>query len=295
VQPLQEWRKAAEPMAASNTTQKDNVGLNSKVFTIHVFPANSSYNHKRAVALNPLHGPWPKNDGYETFISTALRRAVPRGYVSPGLRDWETGRQLSQDPLGFEDEGAESLLGSTIRRSFFIEKRRRKLESDVPDVMRSLAAVAKASTSSPLQLTAQGTAATAEGPQPGKDTSSDTASYTSSLSGSMPASSDPHGSANATKSAADSHDDDALSLISTAQRSDTAGESQLAEKHLQGSQVPSSPVLSDTVTNIHSDALRKPLKSNELSWDKAKNTSKGKKDKNERVSPKDFHELFKGP
>ncbi|KAF3008145.1 hypothetical protein E8E14_002057 [Neopestalotiopsis sp. 37M] len=129
-----------------DTTAATSMGLSSKTFTIRVFPANASFSHKRAVELNPLHGPWPRNDGYDTFVSLALKKSVPGSRMSPGLRDWDTGRQLSPDPLGYEDEGAESLLGGRSRRSYFIEKRRRKAETEVPDVMQSLAAVAKSST-----------------------------------------------------------------------------------------------------------------------------------------------------
>ncbi|KAI4600682.1 hypothetical protein KJ359_012844 [Pestalotiopsis sp. 9143b] len=146
VQPAEEWREGSGPAGSSNSVEHSSLGLTSKTFTIHVFPANPSFSHKRAVELNPLHGPWPRHDGYDTYVSMALKKAVPGGRMSPGLRDWDTGKQISQGSLGREDEGAESLLGSKLRRSYFIEKRRRKAETELPDVMKSLAAVAKAST-----------------------------------------------------------------------------------------------------------------------------------------------------
>lgn len=147
VQPVEEWREGSGSTGTSNNLEhSSSLGLISKTFTIHVFPANPSFSHKRAVESNPLHGPWPRNDGYDTYVSMALKKAVPGGRMSPGLRDWDTGKQISQGSLGREDEGAESLLGSKSRRSYFIEKRRRKAETELPDVMKSLAAVAKSST-----------------------------------------------------------------------------------------------------------------------------------------------------
>ncbi|ETS82141.1 hypothetical protein PFICI_07143 [Pestalotiopsis fici W106-1] len=146
VQPVEQWRRrGSKSTGTGDTTAEISMGLISKTFTIHVFPANASFNHKRAVELSPLHGPWPRNDGYDTFVSLALKKSIPGSRMSPGLRDWHTGRQLSQDPMGHEDEGAESLLGSKSRRSYFIERRIRKAENEIPDVMRSLAAVAKSS------------------------------------------------------------------------------------------------------------------------------------------------------
>lgn len=152
VQPVEE---AHAEQQTDNTLGKGTLGLNSKTFTIHVFPGSAEYSHKRAVSQSPLHGPWPKKGAYETFISAALRRSVPGGHLAPGFRDWDTGNQLSEDPAGFEAEGAESLLGrSTKRRAFFYQERRRKIEADVPDVMRSLAAVAEAVPPAPPRRTA---------------------------------------------------------------------------------------------------------------------------------------------
>lgn len=165
VQPLEEWREGIGSTGTSNNLEhSSSLGLISKTFTIHVFPANPSFSHKRAVESNPLHGPWPRNDGYDTYVSMALKKAVPGGRMSPGLRDWDTGKQISQGSLGREDEGAESLLGSKSRRSYFIEKRRRKAETELPDVMKSLAAVAKSSTAT---LSRQEPAQDAIKPSPG--------------------------------------------------------------------------------------------------------------------------------
>ncbi|KAI1861450.1 hypothetical protein JX265_004462 [Neoarthrinium moseri] len=126
------------------------LGLKSKIFTVHVFPANASYDHHRAVKLNPLHGPWPDNGVRQTYISAAMRLAVTPGPMTGALRDWETGHQSSDNPAGIEDEGAEALLGSSKRGSYFIKERLRKRQlGKVPDVMQSLAAVARAAPPSP--------------------------------------------------------------------------------------------------------------------------------------------------
>ncbi|KAK9426173.1 hypothetical protein SUNI508_12534 [Seiridium unicorne] len=155
VQPLNE-ESQGESKQAGNTIGRGRLGLRSKIFTLHVFPANAAYSHKRTIGLNPLHGPWPDNEGYDTFVSTALRRSLPPGHMSPGLRDWETGNQLSQDAAGFEAESAESLLGVTKQRAFFHRERRRRVEAELPDVMRSLAAVAESSTTpSPRRIDAE--------------------------------------------------------------------------------------------------------------------------------------------
>ncbi|KAH8671210.1 hypothetical protein BX600DRAFT_509903 [Xylariales sp. PMI_506] len=125
--------------------ERGSIGLNAKTFTIHVFPANYDYNHQRAIEMNPLHGPWPDTDGRETFMSATLKRTVPSGALARALRDWETGHQLSGGPMPLEEEGAQSLIKKVQHgRSFILERRRRReYKNNVPDVMRSLAAVAQ--------------------------------------------------------------------------------------------------------------------------------------------------------
>ncbi|KAH6655441.1 hypothetical protein BKA67DRAFT_534366 [Truncatella angustata] len=141
VQPLEEWQgesKTDKPVGGAG------LGLNSKIFTIHVFPGNAAYSHKQAISQNPLYGPWPARSGYETFVSAALRRTVPGSHMAAGLRDWDTGNQLSEDLSNSAEEGAETLLGmSTRHKKTFYEERRRKAETRIPDVMTSLAAVAE--------------------------------------------------------------------------------------------------------------------------------------------------------
>ncbi|KAF7532323.1 hypothetical protein G7054_g8063 [Neopestalotiopsis clavispora] len=152
VQPAEQWRReGSNPgwlLKKNRDTQMDereNTSQSEKITGMGDTTAATSIGLTRRRAESP---PWamPRNDGYDTFVSLALKKSVPGSRMSPGLRDWDTGRQLSQDPLGYEDEGAESLLRGKSRRSYFIEKRRRKAETEVPDVMRSLAAVAKSST-----------------------------------------------------------------------------------------------------------------------------------------------------
>ncbi|KAI0134432.1 hypothetical protein BJ170DRAFT_591410 [Xylariales sp. AK1849] len=128
--------------------ERASLGLNSKIFTIHVFPANPTYNHKRAVGRSPLHGPWPPNAGRETFISAALKKTIPASALAPALRKWEAGHQSTGDFMGFEAEGAPSLLGGTTPGQSFIQERHveRKNDEVIPDVMKSLAAVADAKT-----------------------------------------------------------------------------------------------------------------------------------------------------
>ncbi|KAI1764199.1 hypothetical protein GGR53DRAFT_331002 [Hypoxylon sp. FL1150] len=143
------------PLPSSNATQKtpafDDLGLSHKTFTLHVFAANKTYNHKTVVRRNPLHGPWPSNGSRETFMSAALYGPVPSGAVAPGLRDWHTANQLSRDSTSFADEGSEGaaavLLGKkrlSPREAFIMERiRARRNAKQIPSVMRSLAAFAE--------------------------------------------------------------------------------------------------------------------------------------------------------
>lgn len=69
-----------------------------KTFTLRIEPSQNHYEHKRVIRLNPLHGPWPasvRED--EDFISAALQQVVPKDLAAPGLFDWHTAGQLSED------------------------------------------------------------------------------------------------------------------------------------------------------------------------------------------------------
>ncbi|KAI1370759.1 hypothetical protein F4677DRAFT_451048 [Hypoxylon crocopeplum] len=129
------------------------LGLSHKTFTLHMFAANKTYNHKDAVSRNPLHGPWPSNSR-ETFVSAALRRSIPSGAMAPALRDWHTANQLSRDSASFADEGAEGaatvLLGKkrlSPQEIFLMERiRARRNAKGIPAVMKSLAAFADGNT-----------------------------------------------------------------------------------------------------------------------------------------------------
>ncbi|OTB00869.1 hypothetical protein M426DRAFT_15094 [Hypoxylon sp. CI-4A] len=149
------------PMAPSKATTTTPalsfLGLSHRTFTLHMFAANKTYNHKEAVRRNPLHGPWPSGGSKETFISAALRRSVPSGSMAPALRDWHTANQLSRDSTSFADEGAEGaaamLLGKkrlSSREVYFMERiRARRNAGRAPAVMMGLAAFADTSAESP--------------------------------------------------------------------------------------------------------------------------------------------------
>ncbi|KAI0179567.1 hypothetical protein GGR52DRAFT_311942 [Hypoxylon sp. FL1284] len=151
-----------DPLPPSDATQKtptfDHLGLAHRSFTLHVFAANKTYSHKEVIRRNPLHGPWPPNDG-ETFMSAALYMSIPSGAMAPGLRDWHTANQLSRDSTSFADEGPQGaaavLLGKqrpSSREAFLMERiRARWNEKETPAVMKSLAAFAdgKATDASP--------------------------------------------------------------------------------------------------------------------------------------------------
>ncbi|KAI1394266.1 uncharacterized protein F4822DRAFT_43279 [Hypoxylon trugodes] len=146
------------PMAPSKLTKTtpafSDLGLSHKSFTLHMFAANRTFNHKEAVRRNPLHGPWPSNGNRETFVSTALRTSVPSGAMAPALRDWHTANQLSRDSISFADEGAEGaasvLLGKkrhSPKEVFLMERiRARWNQKKIPAVMKSLAAFADSQT-----------------------------------------------------------------------------------------------------------------------------------------------------
>lgn len=126
------------------TARTEEIGLKTRSFTISVFPANAAFSHKRIIQLNPLHGPWPPGDSGDSYISAALRKSIPAGAMQPGLRDWETGRQLSAEFVGPEDEVATTLLGLSKHGKAFVKERLWKKQRNVPDVMKSLGSVADA-------------------------------------------------------------------------------------------------------------------------------------------------------
>ncbi|XXH04272.1 hypothetical protein Hte_010686 [Hypoxylon texense] len=155
-----------DPLPPSTATQKtpafDDLGLSHKTFTLHVFAANKSYNHRDVVRRNPLHGRWPSNNNNnrETFMSAALYASVPSGAMAPGLRDWHTANQLSRDSTSFADEGAEGAAAALLekkrpssREAFIMERiRARRNAQEIPAVMKSLAAFAdgKVNEASPM-------------------------------------------------------------------------------------------------------------------------------------------------
>ncbi|KAI1778664.1 hypothetical protein F4818DRAFT_306372 [Hypoxylon cercidicola] len=142
------------PLPPSVATQKtpafDDLGLSHRTFTLHVFAANKTYNHKGVVRRNPLHGPWPSNSNRETFMSAALYKSVPSGAMAPGLRDWHTANQLSRDSTSFADEGTEGAATVLLeqkrlssREAFIMERiRARRNAREIPAIMKSLAAFA---------------------------------------------------------------------------------------------------------------------------------------------------------
>ncbi|KAI8629904.1 hypothetical protein F5Y19DRAFT_62911 [Xylariaceae sp. FL1651] len=143
------------PLPTSSTSKPTpasfDLGLSHRTFTLHVFPANTSYDHKAEIRKNAIHGPWPGDGKTETFISAALRRVIPSGAMAPALRDWETGNQLARDSDSFADDGREGaasmFLGKkriSAQEAFIMERiRRREAEHNTPKVMRSLVQFAK--------------------------------------------------------------------------------------------------------------------------------------------------------
>ncbi|KAI2775647.1 hypothetical protein F4815DRAFT_395436 [Daldinia loculata] len=141
---------APSRLLTRETPALSDLGVSYKVFTLHMFAANKTYNHKEAIRKNPLHGPWPSHNARETFVSAALRRSIPSGPMAPALRDWHTANQLSRDSFSFADEGVEGaasvLLGKkrlSSKEIFFLDRiRARRNAKGVPDIMKSLAAFA---------------------------------------------------------------------------------------------------------------------------------------------------------
>ncbi|KAI1098780.1 hypothetical protein F4804DRAFT_113118 [Jackrogersella minutella] len=136
--------------ATKSTPTLFSLGLSPKTFTLHMFAANKTYNHKEAVRRNPLHGPWPSNDSKETYMSAALRNSIPSGAMAPALRDWHAANQLWRDSISFADEGTEGaaavLLGKkrlSPKEVFLMERiRARRNDEGTPAIMKGLAAYA---------------------------------------------------------------------------------------------------------------------------------------------------------
>lgn len=122
--------------------------LEKKAFVIHIFPANASYNHRRAVGRSVLHGPWPEPQAKDSFMAAALRRIIPAGALAPSLRDWDTGHQLFPGrgvSTGFDDQSAWNLVGLGMHGDAYARERRRRRECwhRTPAVMKSLKAVSR--------------------------------------------------------------------------------------------------------------------------------------------------------
>ncbi|KAI0386979.1 hypothetical protein F5Y04DRAFT_74575 [Hypomontagnella monticulosa] len=141
--------KATQPTPAFS-----DLGLSHRTFTLHMFAANKTYNHKEVVSKNPLHGPWPSNGSSETFVSAALRKSIPSGAMAPALRDWHTASQLDRDSTSFADEGSEGaaavLLGKKRLSSeevYLMERIRARWNAKkIPAVMKGLANFANGNT-----------------------------------------------------------------------------------------------------------------------------------------------------
>ncbi|XDG04014.1 hypothetical protein ABKA04_003629 [Annulohypoxylon sp. FPYF3050] len=135
---------------AQTTPTLSELGISYITFTLHMFAANRSYNHREAINKDPLHGPWPPNDGTETFMSAALRQRVPAGAMAPALRDWDTANQLWRGSASFAEEGAEGAAATLFGKKrlsptevFLMERiRARQNEAKIPAIMKSLAAFA---------------------------------------------------------------------------------------------------------------------------------------------------------
>lgn len=84
--------------AAPATETRSGARVSHRSFVLGVFPADG-YRHKTTIRQSPLHGPWPQAGGDKhTFVYNALRDVVPDGPGADALCDWQTGRQLSDEP-----------------------------------------------------------------------------------------------------------------------------------------------------------------------------------------------------
>ncbi|KAI1477447.1 hypothetical protein K445DRAFT_11058 [Daldinia sp. EC12] len=141
---------APSKLITKETPALSDLGVSYKSFTLHMFAANKTFNHKEAIRRNPLHGPWPPHNARDTFVSAALRRSLPPSPMAPALRDWHTANQLSRDSVSFADEGVEGaatvLLGKkrlSPREIYYLDRiRSRRNTKGIPPIMKSLAAFA---------------------------------------------------------------------------------------------------------------------------------------------------------
>ncbi|KAI7786862.1 pal1-like protein [Diaporthe eres] len=87
-----------------------------KTFTMRINPSQSYYEHKTNIRLSPTHGPWPKTDSAQArredrdFVFLALRDVVPSTIARAGLCDWQTGGQLSGEPVSMRAQAADARL-----------------------------------------------------------------------------------------------------------------------------------------------------------------------------------------
>lgn len=66
-----------------------------KTFALHIFPT-TTYKHRTVIRYSPLHGPWTRDrNAQNTFTYAALKDSIPDALDAEGLRDWESGGQLS--------------------------------------------------------------------------------------------------------------------------------------------------------------------------------------------------------
>ncbi|KAI1332713.1 hypothetical protein F5Y16DRAFT_123606 [Xylariaceae sp. FL0255] len=129
------------------SSASDQLGLSTRSFTLSIFPVNKTYSHIQEVKKNPLHGRWP-GVSHETYMASALGKKVPSDVMFRGLRDWETGNQLSHDVDGFFTEGdpdgasarlLDMIPATSDRRKRAMDRAHDKADAaNVPAVMRSV-------------------------------------------------------------------------------------------------------------------------------------------------------------
>ncbi|KAH8808086.1 hypothetical protein F5884DRAFT_857635 [Xylogone sp. PMI_703] len=113
-----------------------------KIFQLTLAP--SSYPHHTFISSplhNPLHGPYTPISPRRSFIASALSSSVPPSIYAAGLRDWETDgvkRRVANDGVGGGSTGGGGGWGSTNVPWRIANKARKRLEEEVPDVMRGL-------------------------------------------------------------------------------------------------------------------------------------------------------------
>lgn len=106
-------RGASKPVAKAAEPQPNDI---VKTFTIRINPSQSYYEHKTNIRLSPTHGPWPKVDSAQTsredqdFVYLALKDVVPDSIARTGLCDWNTGGQLSGEPVSMRAQAADARL-----------------------------------------------------------------------------------------------------------------------------------------------------------------------------------------